>query len=120
MGFLGRLLGQKSTPKKNAGDSVIVSRGPKAVHSPAGAERETFAREIANILRCKPEEVDLGRDLWRDYGCDELDVLECIQTAEDIWNVSLVPSPYSSKVSEQIGRYRTLASILEAATRTVA
>jgi hypothetical protein len=60
--------------------------------------------------------VDLGRDLWRNYGCDELDVLECIQTAEDIWNVSLVPSPYSSEVSEQIERYRTLASTSDLAS----
>jgi hypothetical protein len=120
MGFLRRVFGQKSRPTQDRADAVVVSRGPKAVHSPPGAERETFTREIANLLRCKPEEVDLGRDLWQDYGCDELDVLECIQTAEDIWNVSLVPSPYSPEVSEQIRRYQTLASILEAATRAVA
>jgi hypothetical protein len=57
---------------------------------------------------------------WQNYGCDELDVLECIQIAEDIWNVSLIPSPYSAEVSEQLTKYRTLGSIQEAATRTVA
>jgi hypothetical protein len=118
MGFFGRLLGQKNTPRENPAKSVVVSRGPKAVHSPPGTERETFTHGVASILKRKLEEIDLGRDLWRDYGCDELDVLECIQIAEDIWNVSLVPSPYSADVSEQVAKYRTLASILEAATRT--
>ena len=71
-------------------------------------------------MKRKPEELDVSLELQRDYDCDELDVLECIQIAEDIWNISIIPSPYSSEISIPIGKYRTLASILEAATRTVA
>jgi hypothetical protein len=65
MGFLRRIPGRKNGPREDSADSVVVSPGSKAVHAPPGAERETFAREVASILKCKRDEIDFGRDLWQ-------------------------------------------------------
>jgi hypothetical protein len=118
MTFLRRLF--RTTRGSKPGDAADISRGPKAIQSAPGAERETFIRETAALVGCKPEELDLVRDLQQGYGCDELDALECIQIAEDIWNVSILPNPLPPDIAEQLGRYRTLASILQAATRSIA
>ena len=92
-----------------------ISRGPRAVTAAPGEEERTFRREIAAILGSKPEELDLARDLWRS-GLDELDVYECIQVAEDIWNAALVPNPCPNYLfSELVRRYTTPASIMEMA-----
>ena len=92
-----------------------IVRGPKAVHAAKGSERETFIREVAKVLNKQSGEIDINLDLNKDYSCDELDVLECIQVAEDVWNVTIIPSPYTSDISKQIYKFKTLASIIEAA-----
>lgn len=77
------------TQPDRSANSVLVSRGPKAVQATPGEERETFIREVAAVLNRKTEDIDLSLDLQTDYGCDELDVIECIQIAEDVRNVTI-------------------------------
>ena len=94
------------------------SRGPRAVEAAPGKERETFLNEVSTVLGRDPSELDVDLDLQEEYDCDELDVVECIQIAEDIWDVSLMPSPFTASDAEKaLEKYKTLAIIVEEASR---
>jgi hypothetical protein len=119
MEFLKKLFGfgQKGSVERE----VQFSRGPKSVNAIPGKEYETFLKEVATVVGCKPEEIDLNRQLQSGYGCDELDVVECIQIAEDVWNVSIVPNAlYAQDASRIVQHYTTLNTIITDARRKTA
>ncbi len=112
MGLFRRLFGKRDTPASN----VRFSRGPKAVDAEPGTEDATFLREAGVILGCEPDAVDFSKDLQADYGCDELEMVEFFQVAEDIWDISLLPNPFRVEDAERaIRKLRTLSDIVNAA-----
>ena len=91
------------------------TRGPKTVHAESGEENAVFLREVGMVLGCSAEEVDLTKSMQADYGCDDLDVLEFIQIAEDVWDVSLMPIPFEGADAENaIKKFITLKDIFSA------
>jgi len=115
MSFFRKLFG--GAPKPETTDEIVMSRGPRAVHAEPGRERETFTREVASILGCEPDAVDFSKNVWDGYDLDEIDVLEFIQIAEDVWQTTIIPSPYSADISDRVRSFSTLAAIVAAATR---
>jgi hypothetical protein len=118
MGFLKKLFGLEKQQLQNTVNDVVITRGPKAVSAEPGKEAETFLLETAEILKCKPMEIDLNRDLQKEYDCDELDVVEIIQIAEDVWNAQLMANPITIEDCERaLSEYRTLSKIMDQAQR---
>ena len=112
MGLFGKFFGKRDTPASGTG----VWRGPKAVSAEPGTEDAAFLREAGAILRCDATAVDLSKDIHADYGCDELDVVELLQVAEDLWGVSLMPNPFQDDdVKRAVKTFRTLSDIIGAA-----
>jgi hypothetical protein len=114
MNFIRRLFGsgRKDASSSESGD-VIFTRGPQSLAAPPGKEDETFLSEVALLLECEPNELDMTRDLQEGYGLDELEVIEIIQIAEDAWGVSLMPNPFTVADSDKaMSEYRTLDAII--------
>ena len=91
---------------------------PNPVHAPPGEERAKFLEEAGVVLGKPAGEIDTGKDLTRDYGCDPFDVSECAQAAEVIWRVQLLPNPMTADdIDDLPARFPTLDSIISAAER---
>ena len=111
MGLFSKLFGKRG----GSPDNIAISRGPKAVHAALGEEGATFRREAGVVLGCSAEEVDLTKAIQAGYGCDELEVIEFIQIAEDVWGVSLMPSTFDGvDAGKAIKEFITLGDIVSA------
>ena len=97
------------------GVHISFSRGPKAVSAEPGEEDATFLKEVSVILERPAEEIDFTKAIQADYGCDELEVIEFIQIAEDVWGVSLMPSTFDgADVEKATKEFITLGDIVSA------
>ena len=72
----------------------MFSRGPKAVDAEPGDEYAKFLQEAATILGTSVDDLELSKELQSGYGCDELEVVELVRVAEDVWSTSLMPNPF--------------------------
>ncbi len=80
-----------------------------------GEEDATFLKEVSVILERPAEEIDFTKAIQADYGCDELEVVEFIQIAEDVWGVSLMPSTFDgADVEKATKEFITLGDIVSA------
>jgi hypothetical protein len=96
---------------------VSFTRGPAhPIAVKAGEERDAFVAAVAIILECHQKEVDLDGPLMERYGIDDLEVYECVQRAEDIWQVRLLPKAMPvSDFRPMVNRCTTLSAIVRAA-----
>jgi hypothetical protein len=96
----------------------FTHESPNPVRAAPGAERQNFLSEAALVLGKPQAEIDAAKTLQGDYGCDELDVSECVQIAEEIWRVKLLPNPMTaSEIEDLPARFPTLDAIIAAAVR---
>jgi len=94
----------------------MFSRGPKAVETEPGGKYATFLKEAATILGQRAGSLDLSEELQSGYGCDELEIVELIQIAEDVWSISLMPTPFDTEdVKRATERFRTIGDIVNEA-----
>jgi len=94
----------------------MFSRGPKAVDAAPGDEYAKFLQEAAAILGTSADDLEISKELQSGYGCDELEVIELIQIAEDLWGTSLVPNAFNVEDAQRATRkFRTLRDIVNEA-----
>src|SRR5688500_14677948 len=72
-------------------DGMIIRGRTTRVTVPPGTERTSFLEAVARALEVDVDRLDLGASIVAHYGADELQVYECVQHAEDIWGVQLLP-----------------------------
>jgi hypothetical protein len=120
MGFLKRLFGGRSEGR-TAADEVTFSRSNVNPTSAApGQERQVYVQRVSAILGRPVAELDLATPLIAKYGCDEMEVSECVQIAEEIWGVSLMPNPMKvSDYADMVKRFPCLDAIIGEAERKV-
>jgi len=86
------------------------------VHAEPGEEDSSFLREAGPVLGCDADEIDMEKSILASYGCDELEVIELIQIAEDVWGVSLMPSTFEAKdVERAVRQFATCGDIINTA-----
>lgn len=116
MGFIRKLFGSKETRKPGKDEVVFHRTSLSPVEATPGTERQTFVREVAMVLECEPSGVNIEARLVEDLGCADLDVSECVQIAEEIWGVQLMPNPMKmSDFAKMMKSFPTLQSIIIAA-----
>ena len=112
MGLLDRLLGRTTQETSE----VKLTRGPKSIFAEPGSEDVTFRKEASNVLGRAGSDLDFSSELQADYGCDELEVIELIQIAEDLWNASLMPKTFGdSEIRVAMEKFKTLDDIVNEA-----
>jgi len=72
-------------------DGVIIRGRTTPPTVRPGSERAAFLAAAARALEVNVDSLDLGAPIIARYGADELQVYECVQRAEDIWRVQLLP-----------------------------
>lgn len=94
-----------------------VHRGPfrqRAVTR--GHQRSAFLTAAAVVLEVRADSRSLGATLGSQYGADELQVYECVQDAEEIWGVALLPPVIPvGDCPAALARFATLGALIEAA-----
>jgi hypothetical protein len=66
-------------------------------------------------LEVSVDSLDLGAPMASRYGADELDIYECVQRAEDIWRVQLLPPTIPvQEFAAALKPFGTLAAIIAA------
>jgi len=81
-----------------------------------GDELATFLNAASLALQLEGASPDLTADLTTSYGADELQVYECVQDAEEIWGVRLLPPSIPvAQFPQQVGKFTSLGAIVEAA-----
>jgi hypothetical protein len=115
MQWLKRLLGKPdvtAAPSAAADSEISFSRAsPDSPPAAPGQQRATFLAEVAVVLG-PDNPIDLNKSLQNDYGCADLDVSECVQCAEEVWGVQLLPNPMAVPDYEaMMRRFPTLESI---------
>ena len=100
-------------------DGLII-RGRAALPTVRpGTERNTFLATAANILEVSVDSLDLGAPIASRYGADELQIYECVQRAEDIWRVQLMPPTIPvPEFAAALKPFGTLAAIIAASEST--
>ena len=94
----------------------MFSRGPKSVEAEPGNEYAKFSQEAATILGASVDDLEFSKELQSGYGCDELEVIELIQVAEDVWSASLMPNPFDVEDAKRATEeFRTLGDIVREA-----
>ena len=120
MDFWKRLF---SSGKPSPSESGPTFSRSSAMPSPAesGRERQHYLQLIAQIMDHPPDELELDASLADRYGCDELDVSECVQCAEEAWGVQLMPNPMTTEdYAYMLRRFDTLQQIINEAERRAA
>jgi hypothetical protein len=94
-----------------------VHRGPAILRDvQPGRERIVFLASAARALEVPEASLQLEANLSTAYGADELQIYECVQDAEDIWHVQLLPTAIPvTQFPSKLSRFPTLASIMDAA-----
>jgi hypothetical protein len=114
--FLWRLLGLGNAGESRCNDVTLTRSSPHPVQAAAGEERRTYIQQIAVVVERPAETIELSASLTKDYGCADMDVSECVQVAEEIWSVSLMPNPMrESDYADMMKRFPTLQAIVEEA-----
>lgn len=81
-----------------------------------GHERTAFLAAAAVVLEVRADSLSLGASLSSRYGADELQVYECVQDAEEIWGVTLLPPVIPvGDFPAAVARFATLGALIEAA-----
>jgi hypothetical protein len=113
MGFLKRILSRRSDGHSEANDVTFSRYSPQPARSTPGQERQTYIQRVSKILGRPVAELDLAIPLIAKYGCDEMEVSECVQIAEEIWAVSLMPNPmHLSDYADMVKRFPSLEAII--------
>jgi hypothetical protein len=101
---------------------VFFRRTPNPKLAEAGQERATFLERVTIVLGADTGSPDPGKPLQDGgYGCDELDVSEIVQLAEEIWAVQLNPNPMTfSDFEAMVRRFPTLEAIMREAESAAA
>jgi hypothetical protein len=103
-------------PDASDKEPVFSRMTPNPKPAPPGQERSTFLAKVGDILADGAEPIDTGKLLQEDYGLDELGVSECVQIAEEVWAVQLMPNPMRmSDYDHMLRRFPTLAAIIQEA-----
>lgn len=117
MDFWKRLFGKGELPPSSA--APIFTRSTAALPSEhRGTERLAFLERVSEVLERPPAALDLQASLVEHYGCADLDVSECVQVAEEIWGVQLMPNPMTPEdYAYLMRRLTTLQAIMDDAER---
>jgi hypothetical protein len=106
-------------PQPASTKAPVFSRStPNPQHAAQGQERATYLSRIAKCFS------DIGAidptKPFDELGLDELDVSECIQMAEEVWGVQLMPNPMTmsdfAEVRRRFPDLNAIAAEAEAAT----
>jgi hypothetical protein len=118
MSFLKRLFGGRMAGSSESTGVSFSRYSPQPAHSATGQERQTYIQRVAEILGRSSAELELDAPLISQYGCDEMEVSECVQIAEEIWSVALMPNPMQmSDYADIVKRFATLTEIIGEAER---
>jgi len=100
-----------------AREQVFSRRTPNPQAAPPGQERATFLAKVAPVFGEGAGPLDAAKALQDGgYGCDELDVSELVQIAEEVWAVQLNPNPMRmSDFEAMLRRFPTLEAIMSEA-----
>ena len=100
-----------------APEQVFSRRTPNPQAAPPGQERATFLANVAPVFGEGAGPLDAAKPLQDGgYGCDELDVSELVQIAEEVWAVQLNPNPMRiSDFKAMLRRFPTLEAIMSEA-----
>lgn len=102
-------------------DGVIIRGRAPLPTVPPGSERQTFLAAAARALEVSVDSLDLAAPIVARYGADELQVYECVQRAEDIWRVQLLPEripvPDFEAALEPFATLEAIIGAAEAAAR---
>jgi hypothetical protein len=117
MDFWKRLFGRGELPPPAEGPTFsrsIAAHPP----DPLGTERQAFLQGVAQVLERPAASLDLQASLVEQYGCADLDVSECVQVAEEIWGVQLMPNPMTAEdYAYLMRRLTSLQAIIDDAER---
>ncbi len=117
MDFWKRLFGRGELPPPAAAPNFTRSTSAQPPDQP-GTERQTFLERVAEVLETPAAVLDLQASLVEHYGCADLDVSECVQVAEEIWSVQLMPNPMTAEdYAYLMRRLTTLQAIIDDAER---
>ena len=117
MSFWKRLFSSGALPPPPAGPYFTRGSPPTAA-VPAAARRQVFLEQASAILDCSPDHLDPDASLEESYGCADLDILECVQAAEEVWGVQLCPNPMSTADFDYlVKRLPTLRAVIADAER---
>ena len=119
MDFWKRLFGSGELAPPAAGPTFSRSTSARPPDE-LGTERQTFLEKAAEALERPAASLDLQASLVEQYGCADLDVSECVQAAEEIWGVQLMPNPMTTEdYAYLMRRLTTLQAIIDDAERRV-
>lgn len=117
MSFWKRLFSRGDLPPPPAGP-VFSRESPPTAPVPAGERRAALLQQASIILERDVSDIDVAASLEADYGCADLDILECVQAAEEIWGVQLCPNPMTAEDFDYlVKRLPTLQAIIADAER---
>jgi hypothetical protein len=75
-----------------------------------------FLAKVEEVFAELIESIDTAKLLQEGYGLDELEVSECVQWAEEVWAVQLLPNPMRlSEYKVMLRRFPTLEAIIQEA-----
>jgi hypothetical protein len=108
---------QASGSAPGGGEPVFSRHTPNLQAAAPGQERATFLQKAAAVFAADATTLDAARPLQDGgYGCDELDVSELVQIAEEVWAVQLNPNPMrTSDFAAMVKRFPTLGAIMSEA-----
>lgn len=120
MSFWKRLFSGGDLPPPPPGP-VFSRESPPAAAKPAAARLSAFLEQAGMILDRDAGDIDTAASLEADYGCADLDILECVQAAEEVWGVQLCPNPMTAEDFDYlVKRLPTLQAIIADAERRAA
>ena len=97
-------------------DGVVIRGRSTPPTVRPGTERELFLAAAASALEVNPARLKLETPIIAGYQADELAVYECVQRAEDIWRVQLLPPRIPvQEFSGLLAAFGTLGDIVAAA-----
>ena len=101
---------------------IVFSRmTPDPKPAPRGQERGDFLIRIKIVLGDEVGSIDTSKFLQADYGLDEMNVSECVQLAEEVWAVQLMPNPMRMEdYRVMLRRFPTLEAIIQEAEAAAA
>jgi hypothetical protein len=117
MSILNRIFGKGGPPEVKP-ETTFSRNLPDAVASPQGRARKEYIDKVAVILAQPADQIDPEADLVSVHGLADLDIAECVQVAEEVWAVSLMPNPMqAADYDVMMRRMGTLAAIMAEAER---
>jgi hypothetical protein len=115
--FIRKFFEVKGDQQPDKKDKVVFYRSKQSsAQTEPDRQQRLFIEGVAVVLQCKPSDVNLNARLVEDLGCADLDISECVQIAEEIWGIQLMPNPMKvADYAQMMKTFPTLKAIITVA-----